>query len=200
MKRPSALHSAALEFAAISVRRAGAAARLPVSTNQTPVRALLTSISVVPGAYTTRLPSGDAASSDTRSRRTRSCTVKGCKCSAGAPPAAVAAVTVAAVAAAPRLSKARAAEKRLAAIACSLWKDAWADCSPRRAESAKSRSALRKNMRMNAPLVLSFDLDDTLWPVGPVLAAAESELLSWLRARYPLTVSGHGIESMRALR
>jgi putative hydrolase of the HAD superfamily len=55
-------------------------------------------------------------------------------------------------------------------------------------------------MRMNAPLVLSFDLDDTLWPVGPVIAAAESELLSWLCARYPRTVSGHDIESMRALR
>ena len=53
---------------------------------------------------------------------------------------------------------------------------------------------------MNTPLVLSFDLDDTLWPVGPVIAAAESELLSWLRARYPQTVSGHDIESMRALR
>lgn len=53
---------------------------------------------------------------------------------------------------------------------------------------------------MAAPLVLSFDLDDTLWPVGPVIAAAESELLSWLRARYPRAVSGHGIESLRALR
>jgi putative hydrolase of the HAD superfamily len=59
---------------------------------------------------------------------------------------------------------------------------------------------LRKNVSMNAPLVLSFDLDDTLWPSGPVIAAAESELLSWLRARYPLTLSGHDIESMRALR
>jgi 2-haloalkanoic acid dehalogenase type II len=55
-------------------------------------------------------------------------------------------------------------------------------------------------MQMNTPRVLSFDLDDTLWPVGPVIAAAESELLSWLRARYPLTVSGHDAESMRALR
>jgi putative hydrolase of the HAD superfamily len=55
-------------------------------------------------------------------------------------------------------------------------------------------------MQMNAPLVLSFDLDDTLWPVGPVIAAAESEMLSWLRARYPLTVSGQDIDSMRALR
>jgi HAD superfamily hydrolase (TIGR01509 family) len=53
---------------------------------------------------------------------------------------------------------------------------------------------------MNTPLVLSFDLDDTLWPVGPVIAAAESELLAWLRARYPRTLSGHDIESLRALR
>jgi FMN hydrolase / 5-amino-6-(5-phospho-D-ribitylamino)uracil phosphatase len=55
-------------------------------------------------------------------------------------------------------------------------------------------------MPMIAPLVLSFDLDDTLWPVGPVIRAAENELLSWLRARYPQTVSSHDIESMRALR
>jgi FMN hydrolase / 5-amino-6-(5-phospho-D-ribitylamino)uracil phosphatase len=53
---------------------------------------------------------------------------------------------------------------------------------------------------MTDPLVLSLDLDDTLWPVGPVIAAAESTLLAWLRARYPRTVSGHDIESMRALR
>jgi HAD superfamily hydrolase (TIGR01509 family) len=53
---------------------------------------------------------------------------------------------------------------------------------------------------MSAPLVLSFDLDDTLWPVAPVIAAAESELLSWLRVRYPQTVSGHSIESLRDLR
>ena len=44
---------------------------------------------------------------------------------------------------------------------------------------------------MITPLVLSFDLDDTLWPVGPVIAAAESALLSWLRARYPRAVVGH---------
>ena len=47
MKRPSALHSAALEFAAMSVRRSAAAPRLPVSTSQMPVRPLLASMSVV---------------------------------------------------------------------------------------------------------------------------------------------------------
>jgi 2-haloalkanoic acid dehalogenase type II len=51
-----------------------------------------------------------------------------------------------------------------------------------------------------APLVLSFDLDDTLWPVAPVIAGAESDLFSWLRERYPQTVSGHSIESLRAQR
>jgi len=53
---------------------------------------------------------------------------------------------------------------------------------------------------MKNPLVLSFDLDDTLWPVAPVIAGAERVLLSWLRERYPGAVNGHGIESMRALR
>lgn len=53
---------------------------------------------------------------------------------------------------------------------------------------------------MNPPLVLSFDLDDTLWPVAPVIAAAENVLFSWLRARHPQTVSAHSIESLRAAR
>src|SRR5277367_6299607 len=53
---------------------------------------------------------------------------------------------------------------------------------------------------MSEPLVLSFDLDDTLWPVGPVIAAAEADLLAWLRERHPRTVSGHSVESMQALR
>jgi putative hydrolase of the HAD superfamily len=53
---------------------------------------------------------------------------------------------------------------------------------------------------MIAPLVLSFDLDDTLWPVGPVIAAAENAMLSWLRAHYPETLRGHSMESLRMLR
>ncbi len=53
---------------------------------------------------------------------------------------------------------------------------------------------------MKAPLVLSFDLDDTLWPVGPVIAAAEAQLLCWLREHHPQTVSGHSSETLRELR
>jgi len=53
---------------------------------------------------------------------------------------------------------------------------------------------------MGSPRVLSFDLDDTLWPVAPVIAAAEQILFSWLQNSYPRAAQGHGIESMRALR
>jgi FMN hydrolase / 5-amino-6-(5-phospho-D-ribitylamino)uracil phosphatase len=55
-------------------------------------------------------------------------------------------------------------------------------------------------MPMTAPLVLSFDLDDTLWPVAPVIAAAENTLFSWLRERYPSAVGDHDLESMRTQR
>jgi FMN hydrolase / 5-amino-6-(5-phospho-D-ribitylamino)uracil phosphatase len=59
---------------------------------------------------------------------------------------------------------------------------------------------LLNNEAMNTPLVLSFDLDDTLWPVEPVIAAAERDLYAWLGERYPKTVSAHSIESLRASR
>jgi 2-haloalkanoic acid dehalogenase type II len=53
---------------------------------------------------------------------------------------------------------------------------------------------------MIAPTVLSFDLDDTLWPVQPVMVAAENAMWSWLREHHAEAMSGHGTESMRAVR
>ena len=53
---------------------------------------------------------------------------------------------------------------------------------------------------MNDPLVLSFDLDDTLWAVEPVMHAAEAAMLAWLNERYPLLMDGHDRESLRAMR
>jgi FMN hydrolase / 5-amino-6-(5-phospho-D-ribitylamino)uracil phosphatase len=50
------------------------------------------------------------------------------------------------------------------------------------------------------PLILSFDLDDTLWAVEPVLIAAESEMLSWLQERHPEIMQGASITSLRAMR
>jgi len=53
---------------------------------------------------------------------------------------------------------------------------------------------------MNNPLVLSFDLDDTLWAVEPVMLAAEAAMLAWLREHHPLVMHGHDRESLRAIR
>jgi HAD superfamily hydrolase (TIGR01509 family) len=53
---------------------------------------------------------------------------------------------------------------------------------------------------MIAPRVISLDLDDTLWPVAPVIAAAEKALFDWLKARYPQAVEGQSVETMRSLR
>jgi FMN hydrolase / 5-amino-6-(5-phospho-D-ribitylamino)uracil phosphatase len=50
------------------------------------------------------------------------------------------------------------------------------------------------------PLVLSFDLDDTLWPVEPVMIAAEAAMLGWLTQRHPELMSGHTRDSLRAMR
>ncbi len=53
---------------------------------------------------------------------------------------------------------------------------------------------------MNDPSVLSFDLDDTLWAVEPVMHAAEAAMLAWLNERYPRLMEGHDRESLRAMR
>jgi HAD superfamily hydrolase (TIGR01509 family) len=53
---------------------------------------------------------------------------------------------------------------------------------------------------MDAPVVLSFDLDDTLWAVEPVIVAAEAAMLSWLTERHPEIMRGHDSASLRAMR
>ena len=47
---------------------------------------------------------------------------------------------------------------------------------------------------------LTLDLDDTLWPVRPTLAAAEQVLARWLRAHAPATAQGMPPAAMLALR
>jgi len=45
-----------------------------------------------------------------------------------------------------------------------------------------------------------FDLDDTLWEVGPVIVRAERAMLAFLAARYPRVLEQHTLESMRDVR
>jgi putative hydrolase of the HAD superfamily len=51
---------------------------------------------------------------------------------------------------------------------------------------------------MTVPRVLSFDLDDTLWPIEPVIVAAEAALWSWLKTRHPEAMREHSIATLRA--
>jgi putative hydrolase of the HAD superfamily len=52
-------------------------------------------------------------------------------------------------------------------------------------------------MRIRA---ITIDLDDTLWPIGPVMLRAEERLDAWLRAHCPPVAAAYPIASMRALR
>ena len=48
--------------------------------------------------------------------------------------------------------------------------------------------------------VLSFDLDDTLWPVAPAIVAAEHAVFEWFKREFPRAAENHSIDSMRSIR
>jgi len=47
---------------------------------------------------------------------------------------------------------------------------------------------------------ITLDLDDTLWPIWPVIERAEQALHEWLEAHCPRTAARFPIVEMRALR
>ena len=53
---------------------------------------------------------------------------------------------------------------------------------------------------MAGPHAIVFDLDDTLWPVGPTILRAEHAMRDFLAERYPRVLELHTLESMRDLR
>ena len=60
---------------------------------------------------------------------------------------------------------------------------------------AASRAALPGDIR-----AVAFDLDNTLWDVGPVILRAEQSLHEWLRRHCPRIAERVSIEDMRAAR
>ncbi|TLY50853.1 MAG: HAD family hydrolase [Gammaproteobacteria bacterium] len=52
-------------------------------------------------------------------------------------------------------------------------------------------------MRIRA---ITFDLDDTLWPIAPAMLRAEQRLNAWLGAHCPRAAQAYPIDAMRALR
>lgn len=55
-------------------------------------------------------------------------------------------------------------------------------------------------MTPRPPQALLFDLDDTMWPIGPVIAAAETGWHAWLAERAPAVAAKYSVEALRALR
>ena len=45
--------------------------------------------------------------------------------------------------------------------------------------------------------LLSFDLDDTLWPCMPTIMAAEQKLYDWMQQRVPEITARFDIEGLR---
>ncbi|MGZ8290106.1 MAG: HAD family hydrolase [Telluria sp.] len=54
--------------------------------------------------------------------------------------------------------------------------------------------------RRSWPKAILFDLDDTLWPITPVIAQAESTLHAWLQQHAPRVAERFSIENLRQAR
>lgn len=67
---------------------------------------------------------------------------------------------------------------------------------------AQSAHELRDTWRMNSSPIraITLDLDDTLWPIWPVIERAEQALHEWLLRHCPRTAERFPIVEMRALR
>ena len=50
------------------------------------------------------------------------------------------------------------------------------------------------------PKAILFDLDDTLWPIAPVILQAEDSLFAWLREHAPRVAERFTVASLRQAR
>jgi putative hydrolase of the HAD superfamily len=57
-----------------------------------------------------------------------------------------------------------------------------------------------KTIRRAWPKAVLFDLDDTLWPIAPVILQAEETLFAWLREHAPRVTRQFTIDSLRQAR
>ena len=56
------------------------------------------------------------------------------------------------------------------------------------------------NTRRAWPKAILFDLDDTLWPIAPVILQAEEKLFAWLREHAPRVAERFTIDTLRQAR
>ena len=46
---------------------------------------------------------------------------------------------------------------------------------------------------------ITFDLDDTLWEIEPVISKAENQFYEWVKDNYPVVAENFNIEKLRKL-
>jgi HAD superfamily hydrolase (TIGR01509 family) len=61
-------------------------------------------------------------------------------------------------------------------------------------------ASMTTNSRPTWPKAILFDLDDTLWPIAPVIVEAEEKLHAWLCAHAPGVAQRFSIDSLRQAR
>ncbi|WP_426175188.1 HAD family hydrolase [Massilia sp. TWR1-2-2] len=61
-------------------------------------------------------------------------------------------------------------------------------------------TATTSTQRPAWPKAVLFDLDDTLWPIAPVIAQAERSLHAWLQQHAPRVAAGFSIDALRQAR
>ena len=62
-------------------------------------------------------------------------------------------------------------------------------------QSARGASALRERIQ-----AVVFDLDDTLWPIAPVIERAEKAMAGWIRANAPDVAARWDVNTLKLLR
>lgn len=68
-------------------------------------------------------------------------------------------------------------------------------------QNSVSEAELAQNLSVKPGIkAVIFDLDDTLWPLLPLIESAEQTLYEWLQVQAPKVVINHSVQSMRTLR
>lgn len=67
-------------------------------------------------------------------------------------------------------------------------------------ELARNHPFVLPALAMPPIKAILFDLDDTLWPIAPVIARAEAQMFDWLREHAPAVAESFTVEALRQRR
>lgn len=65
---------------------------------------------------------------------------------------------------------------------------------------SRNQASRHSGLELDKVAAICFDLDDTLWPITPVIERAENRLYAWLAENYPRITAAYSRDEMRSLR